>query len=407
MNAVSLYAAKHTDAAHISEFFSKKLLAEGEEALAVFDGVFYEAKNERVGGVAFHDYLIFSSKSIYIWARGINKDYLDRFPLGSVSFKSKVKDRDFSVLDISITREGKPPIVLIFDLIPTPETEMLIRLHYELESALESYYGGVHLTEISDEAALNLISSAKEILPQREIPIFAATETDDAGFPFFPFSNPLTPHNPSSPKIYGDTLLERLRYMRSAGVDPKPTGQTPPDPFAEAQQGRNPFQQFYSPGAHAMGNLDMVSLKRAEAITKDLLNNIPEEYRNQAKEDLEKLPERFSTTLSTLNEIVKNVAQNPEAQNFIIQTVATAVKNDGILGAFVKAMTTYQNLPNSRSNGNPQSNHANAEFDSTNSGQNQTPREAEERNDMNEAKENQDAKEAYVKAHKRIKINID
>jgi hypothetical protein len=134
MNEVSLYAARHTDAAHIKEFFTKKLLRPAEEPIAFFDGIFYEAKNERVGGLSFHDYLIFSNKSIYLWARGISKDYLDRFNLGAVSIAAREKDQDFATLNFTIEREGKDPIYLIFDFVPLSEVKKLMLLHVSLES---------------------------------------------------------------------------------------------------------------------------------------------------------------------------------------------------------------------------------------------------------------------------------
>ena len=87
-------------------------------------------------------------------------------------------------------------------------------------------------------------------------------------------------------------------------------------------------------------NLDFISLKRAEAITKDLFAAIPEQYREQAKKDLEQMPKRMTEAVSVMSELLTNITQNPETQNFVIQAIATAVKNDGIVGTMMKAMNS-------------------------------------------------------------------
>jgi ribosomal protein L12E/L44/L45/RPP1/RPP2 len=69
-----------------------------------------------------------------------------------------------------------------------------------------------------------------------------------------------------------------------------------------------------------------------------MLNAIPEEYRAQAKKDLQEMPERFSSAVLAVNELLQNIAKNKETQNFVIQVVETAVKNDGIFGALFKGL---------------------------------------------------------------------
>ncbi len=333
MNEVSLYAARHTDAAHIKEFFTKKLLRTAEEPIAFFDGIFYEAKNERVGGLSFHDYLIFSNKSIYLWARGISKDYLDRFNLGAVSIAAREKDQDFATLNFTIEREGKDPIYLIFDFVPLSEVKKLMLLHVSLESDIENALGKHYLGEIPDQLAAQLLEHAKSIVEMKPFPL-VEPEPEPELPPFPAMMSNFT-------RIYGDNLLERLKQMRAgeqmghAASQGGYAGGEPRGYSAEflRNQPRYPF-------SNGLGNLDSVSLRRAEAIVRDMLSAIPEEYREQAKKDLKEMPERFSNAILAVNELLQNIAKNKETQNFVIQVVETAVKNDGILGALFKGLQT-------------------------------------------------------------------
>ncbi len=333
MNEVSLYAARHTDAAHIKEFFTKKLLRTAEEPIAFFDGIFYEAKNERVGGLSFHDYLIFSNKSIYLWARGISKDYLDRFNLGAVSIAAREKDQDFATLNFTIEREGKDPIYLIFDFVPLSEVKKLMLLHVTLESDIENALGKHYLGEIPDNLAAQLLEHAKTIVEMRPFPL-VEPEPEPELPPFPAMMSNFT-------RIYGDNLLERLKQMRAGeqmGHSASQGGYAGGEPRGySAEFLRN--QPRY-PFSNGLGNLDSVSLRRAEAIVRDMLNAIPEEYREQAKKDLQEMPERFSSAILAVNELLQNIAKNKETQNFVIQVVETAVKNDGILGALFKGLQT-------------------------------------------------------------------
>ncbi len=333
MNEVSLYAARHTDAAHIKEFFTKKLLRAAEEPIAFFDGIFYEAKNERVGGLSFHDYLIFSNKSIYLWARGISKDYLDRFNLGAVSIAAREKDQDFATLNFTIEREGKDPIYLIFDFVPLSEVKKLMLLHVSLESDIENALGKHYLGEIPDQLAAQLLEHAKSIVEMKPFPL-VEPEPEPELPPFPAMMSNFT-------RIYGDNLLERLKQMRAGeqmGHSASQGGYAGGEPRGySAEFLRNQPRYPFSSG---LGNLDSVSLRRAEAIVRDMLSAIPEEYREQAKKDLKEMPERFSNAILAVNELLQNIAKNKETQNFVIQVVETAVKNDGILGALFKGLQT-------------------------------------------------------------------
>ena len=83
MANISLYVSGQTELNDVTEFFQKRHMEEGENPIAFFDGVFYESHQERVGNIAFTDYLIYTDRAVYLWARGSSKDYLDRFNLGN------------------------------------------------------------------------------------------------------------------------------------------------------------------------------------------------------------------------------------------------------------------------------------------------------------------------------------
>ncbi len=346
MSEVKLYAAAHTDLAHIREFFEKNLLRENETPIAFFDGIFYAAKNERVGGLAFHDYLIFSDQSIYLWARGIHKDYLDRFPLGVVSASAKHTDEGFAAINLTISQKDKEPIALIFDLVPTDEAEKIVALHFAIESEIEQAVGKKFEQDLPKEVTEKLIDIAYKNLPFKTILVpnrpmpNAQPSADRVQSPHSEFHN--------STMFYGDDMLSRIKRYRE-GND-KEFQQTyghksGHNGYSAEFLQNEPRGRFRPPTPDFEGlfsNLDMVSLKRAEAITKDLLSNIPEQYREQAKKDLAQMPERLKESFNAFNELLTNLAENPQAQNVVIQTIATAVKNDGILGAMLKAMSLVQ-----------------------------------------------------------------
>ncbi len=345
MSEVKLYAASHTDLAHIREFFEKHLLRENETPLACFDGIFYAAKNERVGGLAFHDYLIFSDQSIYLWARGIHKDYLDRFPLGVVSMSAKHTDEGFAAINLTISRKEQEPLTLIFDLVPSDEAEKIVALHFAIESEIETVVAKPFEQDLPEEVTKKLIETAYKNLPLRTIVIHDRPMPNTA-----PFGRSATFEEPPSrvefynnTMFYGDDMLSRLRRYRAGNE--KEFQQTYGQGYSAEFLQHEPRGRFRPPTPDFEGmfsKLDMVSLKRAEAITKDILSNIPEQYREQAKKDLAQMPERLKESFNALNELITNLAENPQAQNVLIQTIATAVKNDGLLGAILKAVSLVQ-----------------------------------------------------------------
>jgi hypothetical protein len=347
MSEVKLYASAHADPAHIREFFEKNLLRENETPIAFFDGIFYAAKNERVGGLAFHDYLIFSDQSIYLWARGIHKDYLDRFPLGVVSVSAKHTDEGFAAINLTITPKDKDPIGLIFDLVPTDEAEKIVALQFAIESEIEQAVGKNFDADLSNEITKKLIDIAKKNLPFRTILV------PDKPSPIKPVTTPAEQEMPRAEVyngtiFYGDDMLSRLRrYRQGNDREFQQRYDYAQNRYSAEFLQNEPRGRFYPPTPNVedfFSKLDMVSLKRAEAIAKDILSNIPEQYREQAKKDLAQMPERMKESLNALNELITNLAENPQAQNLVIQTIATAVKNDGLLGTMLKAMSLLQQM---------------------------------------------------------------
>ena len=398
MRIISVYAAQHIEPAHIQEFFQKNLLHPSEKPIACFDGFFYEAKNERVGGLAFQDYLIFSNKSIYIWARGAEKDFLDRFSIGAVSFAAKQKDKESSTLEITIQRQDKDPVYIIFDLVPNDEADKLIMLHVLLETVIEENIGKNYLDEIPDDVANKVYHVGVESCPpvEYEIPD-QEIDYNSQGFQSQPFS--------PSPFNSGDDFMSTLRNgFNSRNQDQASNigyGQNILEQYKSSQsfdgyQDQNPnsfpninlnppgARQPNQPGFNQVGNIssfvdnlsnsinnpnelpenlpdiDFDSLKKLSGIAKDIFQSIPDEYKDQLKEDLrsipqsfQKLPNNFADSVKAVNELLQNVSKNKQTQDFILQAIQTAIKSDGLFGAASKIIkSSVSSPPSSRSSHN-------------------------------------------------------
>ena len=165
----SLYISGQTEQNDVTEFFQKGLMNAGENPIAFFEGVFYESHQERVGNIAFQDYLIYTDKAVYFWARGSNKDYLDRFDLGSVTVNSRNKDHDFATLNFKVRRNEKEPVYVIFDMVELREAELITRLHTVIESIIEEYLGLNYHQELPDEVSVPILRGARGICVPRVI----------------------------------------------------------------------------------------------------------------------------------------------------------------------------------------------------------------------------------------------
>ena len=135
--------------------------------IAFFEGVFYESHQERVGNIAFQDYLIYTDKAVYFWARGSSKDYLDRFNLGSVSLNSRNKDHDFATLNFKVRREDKEPVYVIFDMVELKEAEVITRLHTVIESIIEERFGLDYRKNLPDDVSQVILQDVRSVcVPQ-------------------------------------------------------------------------------------------------------------------------------------------------------------------------------------------------------------------------------------------------
>ncbi|MEI6639802.1 MAG: hypothetical protein WCL46_08790, partial [Chlorobium sp.] len=128
---------------------------------------------------------------------------------------------------------------------------------------------------------------------------------------------------------YGQDLLEQ--YKASLGY--------PPSDERPRQQGGEQKPEGFSPADALRGieNLlptDPAALKRVAESIKDMIGDAPFKIRDQIKSDLQHVP----GMLSALNELLNSIADNPQAERFVINIVKTAVRNDGVIGSVGKLL---------------------------------------------------------------------
>lgn len=318
MATISLYVSGQTELNDVTEFFQKRLLAEGETPIAFFDGVFYESHQERVGNIVFQDYLVYSDKAVYLWARGTSKDFLDRFPLGTVSVNSRNKDSAFATMNLKIRREAKEPIYVIFDMVEIREAETIARLHAVIESTVEDRLGMNYRQELPPDVSREIVQLSSRICPPR--PLSIALEA------------PSTPV-PDAAIGYGQDLLEQ--YKASLGYGQQQPQQMPGNPGMRsggpATGAANPAR-----GLESMLPADPASIKRLAGQIKDMVGDAPFKLRDQVMKDLQHVPGDLATVLTALNELLANIAGNPMAERFVMNAIKTAVVNDGMLGSLGK-----------------------------------------------------------------------
>ena len=323
MATLSTYVSGHTEANDVAEFFQKQMLNAGERPLAFFDGVFYESHQERVGNIAYQDYLIYSDRAVYLWARGADKDYLDRFALGAVSVNGRNKDNDFATLNLRIRREGREPVYVIFDMVEIVEAEKINNLHTIIESIMENSLGNNFRDEIPDEIAEQIFRSARNTCP----PVSLAFNSPEGQAPV-PEQN--------SRIGYGRDLLEQ--YKASIGYTPEDMPGTGPPSGSRRPGPQEHMQPGIPKGLEGILPTDPEALKRIAANLRDTIGEAPFKLRNQVMKDLQHIPNDVATVLTAINELVLNIADNPQAEKFVLNAIRTAVKNDGILGSMGKVI---------------------------------------------------------------------
>ncbi|MBN1279252.1 MAG: hypothetical protein JW989_05685 [Chlorobiaceae bacterium] len=328
MATISLYVSGQTELNDVNEFFQKNLMNAGENPVAFFDGVFYESHQERVGNIVFQDYLIYTDKAVYLWARGSSKDFLDRFALGTVSVNSRNKDSDFSTLNLKIRREDKEPVYVIFDMVEIREAELITRLHTVMESTIEDSLGVNYRQEIPDVIAARLLQAGRSICTPQ--PFTIAMESP-------------APLDQASSIGYGQDLLEQ--YKAAMGYSSTDDAQHYQDHVQGRQKNTSAAQHgLPNPAADALKGLenilpaDPASLKRIASSIKDMVGEAPFKLRDQVMKDLQHVPGDVATVLTALNELLSNIAGNPQAERFVMTALTTAVRNDGVLGSISKML---------------------------------------------------------------------
>ncbi len=322
MANLSLYVSAQTEQGDVAEFFQKGLMNAGENPIAFFEGVFYESHQERVGNIAFQDYLIYSDKAVYFWARGSNKDYLDRFNLGSVTVNSRNKDHDFATLNFKVRREEKDPVYVIFDMVELREAELITRLHTVIESVIEERLGLNYRSDLPDAVSHLILRGARSVCLPRVISLrFDASDASQR----------------ESPIGYGQDLLEQ--YKASIGYPPDERGAPQGGAMPGGAQGGAEGAEGFSPadfirGIESMLPTDPSSIKKFTGSLKEIIGDTPFKIRDQVKSDLQHVP----GMLTALNELLNSIADNPQAERFVLNIVKTAVKNDGMIGSVSKLL---------------------------------------------------------------------
>jgi hypothetical protein len=328
MANLSLYVSAQTEQSDVAEFFQKGLMNAGESPIAFFEGVFYESHQERVGNIAFQDYLIYTDKAVYFWARGSNKDYLDRFNLGSVTVNSRNKDHDFATLNFKVRREEKDPVYVIFDMVELREAELITRLHTVIESIIEERFGLDYRKKIPDDVSLLILQAVRSVCVPQVISL--RLNAPDAA-------------QRESHIGYGQDLLEQ--YKASIGYPSDERGKPAGGTSSGGSQGGERSAEGFSPADFFKGieNIlptDPASLKRIAGSLKDMIGDAPFKIRDQVKSDLQHVP----GMLTALNELLNSIADNPQAERFVINIVKTAVKNDGVIGSVGKLLRLSSSL---------------------------------------------------------------
>ncbi|HWQ26919.1 MAG TPA: hypothetical protein VN367_09100 [Chlorobaculum sp.] len=295
-------------------------MGEGETPIAFFDGVFYESHQERVGNIVYQDYLVYTDKAIYLWARGSTKDYLDRFNLGAVSVNSRNKDSAFATLNLKIRREEKEPVYVIFDMVEIREADTIVKLHTVVESTIEDYLGVNYRQEIPQDTATRILQAARKYCPPRSLSI--------------PLEAPQVPISDAGIG-YGQDLLEQYKASIGYSLDQDPQQQARAASGARQPGGPGP-QDAIRGGIESLLPTDPASLKRIADQIKNLVGDAPFKLRDQVMKDLQHVPGDVATVLTALNELLSNIAGNPLAERFVMNAIKTAVVNDGVLGSLTK-----------------------------------------------------------------------
>lgn len=133
----SYFVGTNTTPHHVEEALHQGIIGADERLLGIFDGIFFDDSNSRVGGLALNDFLVITDRRLITWARDQFKDFVDYFPLSHV-FVVGQKDKDSlhgtlslamalpDVLDNQVAHAQK--LALTFDFMPILD----LKLAYDL-----------------------------------------------------------------------------------------------------------------------------------------------------------------------------------------------------------------------------------------------------------------------------------
>jgi hypothetical protein len=108
------------------------------------------------------------------------------------------------------------------------------------------------------------------------------------------------------------------------------------------------------PGLEGLLPTDPASIKRIAGQLKDLVGDAPFKLREQVMKDLQHVPNDVATVLTALNELLVNIAGNPQAERFVMNAIKTAVSNDGLIGSVGKIIKLTSGIGGGKKSSKPE-----------------------------------------------------
>lgn len=136
---------------YVTEALRQGIISADESLLGIFDGIFYDSDNKRVGGIALNDFLVITDRAVVMWARDQHRDYVDRFPLSHTFVNGhNKKEGTHATLKLALVLPEVAPVELAeaerlnmtFDLVPLADIDLLAGLLDVLGSAHRDLING-------------------------------------------------------------------------------------------------------------------------------------------------------------------------------------------------------------------------------------------------------------------------
>jgi len=109
------------------------IITTDETLFGIFDGIFYDSENKRVGGIALNDFLVITDQFVTLWARDQSRDFVDHFPLShAFVLGRKQKDPLHGTLKLGLVMPNVPleelntaeRLEITFDLVPLVDIDL-------------------------------------------------------------------------------------------------------------------------------------------------------------------------------------------------------------------------------------------------------------------------------------------